>query len=347
VAIPDCDQPYVPTHKDIPDSPGLDPVTADIELKRGVWIEGKIRDKLMGQPVRGTVQYFALASNPNLGDFPGFDGTFLFFDAGVEVKDDGSYRVVGLPGPGLVAVFHKDDYLLAPERDDEYGTKDVDREHPLQTAPVALTHPANYSAIARIDPAKGVDSAKRDVTLDPGWTFTGTVLGPDGKPLTGARRLTGMRWREREGMKTAEFTVPGINPLRPQDFGDVIFQHAEKGLIGVAHAPKNKGGSVTVQMRPGASVTGRLVDADGQPRAGVELEVAFRAEKMRPDWWWGSYSPGRIKTDREGRFCLKALLPGYQFRLSDRKRVLSFGGGTLGSGQTNDLGDVQMNAEQK
>jgi hypothetical protein len=75
--------------------------------------------------------------------------------------------------------------------------------------------------------------------------------------------------------------------------------------------------------------------------------VAFRREKMRPDWWWGSYSPGRIKTDGEGRFRLTALLPGYQFRLSDGKGFLPFGGGTRGSGQAKDLGDVKMKAEEK
>jgi RNA polymerase sigma factor (sigma-70 family) len=341
VAVPGTGQPYVVTGKDVPESPGLDPVTVDIELKRGVLIEGKITDKVTGKPVKGQVEYFTFYSNPNLSDYDGFAATIPFHT--VATKEDGSYQLFGLPGPGLVAVFKKDNYLLAPERDDEYQ-KDV----PLNdTAPFALTHPVNYGALAPIDPAKGVDSAKRDLTLDPGWTFTGTVLGPDGKPLAGARRLTGMRWWDREGMKTAEFTVQGINPRRLQNFAGVIFQHAEKGLIGVAQPPKNKGGSVTVQMRPGASVTGRLVDADGQPRAGVELEVEFRREKMRPDWWWGSYSPGRIKTDREGRFRLTALLPGYQFRLSDGKGVLPFGGGTLGSGQANDLGDVKMKAEEE
>ena len=114
VAIPDRDQPYVPIHKDVPDSPGLDPVTADIELKRGVWIEGKITDKVTGQPLRGAVEYFALYSNPNLRDFPGFDGTFLFVDAGVASKDDGSYRVVGLPGPGLVAVYPQRTTICGP-----------------------------------------------------------------------------------------------------------------------------------------------------------------------------------------------------------------------------------------
>jgi hypothetical protein len=228
-----------------------------------------------------------------------------------------------------------DNYLRAPDRDDEYGV----RETSLNTAPYALLFPSNYSALARIDPAKGVESVKRDVTLDPGWTFTGTVLGPDGKPLAGARRLTGMHWWEREGMKTAEFTVQGFEPRRPRDF---LFQHPEMGLIGVARPPKNKGDSVIVQMRPGASVTGRLVDANGQPQAGVELEVAFRLEG-RPVGWQ-RYSPGRIKKDREGRFHVKALLPGYEFRLSDGKRVLSFGGGTLSSGQAKELGDVKMKA---
>src|SRR5262249_13861147 len=73
MAIPGPDQPYVRAHQDIHDSPGLDPVTSDIELKRGVWIEGKITDKVTGRPLQGLVEYFALHSNQNLRDYPGFD----------------------------------------------------------------------------------------------------------------------------------------------------------------------------------------------------------------------------------------------------------------------------------
>jgi len=43
---------------------------------------------------------------------------------------------------------------------------------------------------------------------------------------------------------------------------------------------------------------------------------------------------------------LSALLPGYEFRLYDGKGVLPFGG-TLRSGQANDLGDVTMKAAQE
>jgi RNA polymerase sigma factor (sigma-70 family) len=338
VAIPGRDHPYVGTNKGVPDSPGLDPVTVDFELRRGVWIEGKITDKVTGKPLRGAVEYFSLYSNPNLADYPGFDGTFSMDNIGVGTKEDGSYRVVGLPGPGLVAVRYGNHYLRAPERDEEYGVK----ESFLSTAPYHIL-PINYNALAKIDPAKGVDSAKRDVTLDPGWTFTGTVLGPDGKPLAGARSVGVTDAWGREGMKTAEFTVREFSPRRPRD---ILFQHPEKGLVGVVRPPKENGGPVTVRMEPGAVVTGRLVDADGRPRAGVKLEALFRLKGDLRPWPWHRYPLGPIKTDREGRFRFEALLAGYEFGLFDGKDELYFAS-TLRSGQTKDLGDVRLRRSEE
>lgn len=180
LAIPGDDQPYPIITTDVPDSPGLDPVTIDIELRRGVWIEGRITDKLTGQPVQTQVEYFSMYGNPNLRDYPGFIATIPFHL--VPTKDDGTYRIVGLPGPGLIGVFHEDGYLVAPKREDEFGTK----EPSLNTAPWAITHPVNYAALARIDPPKGVNAVKQDVTLVPAYRIRGTVLGPDGKPAAGA-----------------------------------------------------------------------------------------------------------------------------------------------------------------
>jgi RNA polymerase sigma factor (sigma-70 family) len=328
--------PYLPVQVTVPDSPGLAPVTVDFALKRGVWIEGKLTDKVTGKPLSGgAVEYFALFSNPNRSDYPGFDGTFENI---VPAKEDGSYRVVGMPGPGLVGVYYqKDPYLRAPDRDDEFGVK----ERSLRTSPYHMSFPSNYNAIARINPAKGVARLQRNVTLDPGWTFTAKVLGPDGKPLAGARSfdLNGKRWWQRERMKSAELTAR-FNPRRP---AHVLFKHPEKGLVGAAQPPKEKGGSVTVRLQPGATVTGRLVAADGRPRAGVELAVSFRP----PEGWriWFDYLPERIPTDREGRFRIAALLPGYKFRLADGKGELRFGD-ALRSGKTKDLGDVQLKGKK-
>ena len=58
VAVPGSDLPYLVSHIKVPDSPGLDPVMVDLELKRGIWIEGKMTDKASGEPTVGRVSYF-------------------------------------------------------------------------------------------------------------------------------------------------------------------------------------------------------------------------------------------------------------------------------------------------
>jgi hypothetical protein len=335
--VPREDQPYVSVHAVVPDTAGLGPATVEFELKRGIWIEGKLTDKVTGKTVRGSVDYFALDANPNVKDHPGFVGTIAPY-WGTMTKDDGSFRIVGLPGPGLVAVFYTDEHLLAPERDDEYGTK----ETVIYTSPRQLGLLINYTALARIDPAKGADAVKRDVTLDPGWTFSGTVLGPDGNPLAGAQAfgILSRGWNF-EAMKTAEFAVQAFNPRRPRD---VFFRHREKGLVGMAQPPKDNGGAVTVRMRPGAALTGRLVDEDGRPRASVDLELTLRMTEGAVM----TAFPERVITDREGRFRIEALLPTYDYQLSEGK-----GSGRLPLnkglhwGKTRDLGDVKMKHDKE
>src|SRR5262249_21163949 len=50
-------QPYLTAERRVADSPGLEPVTVDFELKRGVWLSGKVTDKVTGKPVYCQVQY--------------------------------------------------------------------------------------------------------------------------------------------------------------------------------------------------------------------------------------------------------------------------------------------------
>jgi len=223
------------------------------------------------------------------------------------------------------------------ERDDEYGTKESSLN---DTAPFSQKIATNYCALARVDPAKGAESVTRNVTLDPGWTCTGTVLGLDGKPLAGARAfgVSGRRWWE-EASKTAEFTVPQFNPNQPRN---LLFLHLEKRLFGVAETPKQKGQTLRVQMEPAATVTGRLIDAEGRPRAGVALEVWF---SPRGEEHGGRYPTEPFHTDAQGRFRIEPLVPGCKFGLEGGKAKLNFGDG-LRAGQTKDLGDVRLKKEE-
>jgi RNA polymerase sigma factor (sigma-70 family) len=337
IARPTDDQPYLMVHAEVPDTPGLDPVMVDFELKRGVWIEGKVTDKATGKPVPGQVEYFASLGNRNVQDHPGYSGTFtpLFDNKPVRIDPrSGSYRVIGLPGPGVLFVrsFSFEEYLLATERTDAEGSK----EQIVPTEPYWGFSPSNYNAVARIDVPRDADRATRDVTLDAGENLSGRIIGADGRPLSGARAhglLTGAEWSQ--PLDRAAFTVQGFNRHRPRF---VLFMHPDKKVVGVLDPPKNKTDQVTVTMRPAASVTGRLVKADGWPRPGVALQVTFR----RPSGdLWISQLPGEITTDQDGRFRLDTLLPGCRVELRRKKESLEFDAGRK-PGDTKDVGDVRL-----
>jgi hypothetical protein len=321
MVAPPSDQPYVAPGLEVPDSPGLDPVTVDIEMKRAIWIEGRLTDKATGKPLRGYVTYAVRSGNPNLHDYLDFWGGFPGFKP---TNEDGTYRIIGLPGPGRIMVRWLDGFLLGAERDDDDGMVEGEGN----------PH-SNYGAFAPIDPPKGIESIRRDVALIPGWTFTGTVVGPDGKPLAGTQ-THGLYGKRDEVIRGAEFTVRQFNPRRPRP---VFFRLPDKGLVGVAPLPKADGGSVTVRMEPGASVTGRLVDAAGAPRAGVEMRLTFRP-KAEPHWQDESLDE-TVKTDQDGRFRIDALLPDFVYFLNADRSDFRFGTG-LRAGETKDLGDVRI-----
>lgn len=339
VVIPGSDMPYMNSSADLDNPTGLGSITLDFELKRGIWIEGKVTNKATGQPLKAFVEYLSLADNPNLRDHPGF--TSMYPTVSVKSNEDGSYRIPGLPGSGFLLVSGCPNCLRATERDDEFGMT----ERRLPTAP----HPAdlliNYNAIASIKTAEGVESARRDVTIDSGWTFKGTVLGVDGEPLSGARgySLDGdfPPWTGK--MDTAEFTVHAFNPRQPRD---IFLQHEEKGLVGVIQPPKENGGSITVKMQPTATVTGRLLDEAGKPCANADFELWFRT-KQHPSW--EDYPPKSVRTDMDGRFRIEALAPGFDFRLmhiqsSSVRGFFEFG--KLRSGEVKELGDVRMKTNE-
>jgi RNA polymerase sigma factor (sigma-70 family) len=331
--VPADDQPYVPRHIDVPAGVGIGEVPVDIELKRGVWIEGKVTDKATGNPVRAAVEYFSRSANPHLRDFPGYDGTILAGDLAVGAKGDGSFRVVGLPGAGLVCVSHHEGpYLRANERADAFGIKDGS----VESAPYHITFTSNYNAIARVDPAEGAAAVRCDVTVDPGWAFTAAVVGPDGEPLSGGHscNLNGDRRWNHEPWPTAEF-ASRFNPRHP--YG-IVVRHPDRGLVGLARPPRENGGTVTIRLGPGAAAAGRLLGPDGKPLSGARLDLSFR-----PEGWggWHDYWPSRVTTDAGGRFRVEGLLPDHQFRLSGESGDWQFGDG-LRAGETKDLGDVRL-----
>jgi RNA polymerase sigma factor (sigma-70 family) len=339
-ASPPDGQPYVMALKDAPAGDGHKPVTMDFGLKRGVWITGKTIDKVTGKPVPGRVEYFAFADNPHLGDYPGFTTG----QRRQEFTEDGTFRVVGLPGHGLLAFRAKGDGYLIGAGADKVRAKAQRGHYP--TRPYYCMADG-YHAFVDLDPEKGAGPVRCEVVLDPGKVVTGTLLGPDRKPLAGVlarglRAYGDIGYWDHEPLPTAEFTARGVTPDRPRT---LLFLHMGKKLAGSLTLKGDEEGKPTVRLRPWGTLTGRVVDEDGRPRAGAMLRL-YGADRPRgdPQLDVGTHPQSAFLTGKDGTFRIEGLVPGMKYSLSlvkGRRAWRLAPEVEAGSGKTRDLGDVR------
>jgi RNA polymerase sigma factor (sigma-70 family) len=329
-------QPYLSMAATVPDGPGLEPVAVDFKLKRGVWISGKVTDKVTGRPVMTTIQYVVFADNPNRAEAPG-----LTMESNLWTRGDGTFRFAGLPGRGVVAATAPGGGYLSGVGADRI--KDFER---LFLNPMVHT-------VAEVNPEKGAEAVTCELVLDPGGTLKGTVVGPDGKPLAGtlASGLKGGHdaWDERPA-PTAEFTVPAVTAAEPRL---LQFTHPGKKLAGSLVVKGTEKGPLTVKLEAAGVLTGRFVTTNGKPLAEVEVlaltsgPVASPLDKPKADVTAGTFPPGQ-RTDKDGKFRIEGLPAGLTYNLAVRRGMYVLvpagdtGKVTVKAGETKDLGDLKV-----
>ncbi len=319
------DLPYLAAVRKVGDSPGLDSVTVDIGLKRGVWVKGRVIDKATGKTVVAGFDYFCFGDNPSGQDLPPVNGLPAYW-----TQKDGSFRVVALPGRGLIGVrANSDKYRMAVGADQIKGR--LENGPFLDTLPYQL-YPGNVHTIAEVSPKAGAESITCDVYLDPGRTLQGTALDPDGKPIVGAR-VSGLRpmgYWENEPLKTAEFTIWALGPDEKRT---IQIMHEGKKLAGQLEVRGDEKDPVRIRLEPWGTLTGRLVKPDGEPMTNVNIYAGSRAGQL----------------DKDGKFRIDGLAPGLKYGLTVIKAPyrLEISGKdikdlTIRPGDTKDLGDIQV-----
>jgi hypothetical protein len=169
------------------------------------------------------------------------------------------------------------------------------------------------------------------------------ILGPDGKPLTGAwvmneRSFDGLS----QPLAGAEFTVYALAADQPRR---VYAQHDGKKLAGFVSLNGKETSPLDLRLQPTATVTGRVVDADGLPLKDFRISPSYDDSDigiLLNTRDMNSIAP--VLTDANGRFALTNLPAGLTVRFDARKVSGKYLGHTTGKqtlkpGQTLDLGN--------
>jgi RNA polymerase sigma factor (sigma-70 family) len=306
---------------EIADTPGLEPLTLDFELDRGVEVTGRLTDKATGKPVPGEVRYFERGDNPVARERPKSGRVVGEWGP---VQKDGRFRTLVDPGASVLVVVTTDPkpypFVNVHELMGKFGASG----YPL--SPVQAGVPID---VAESDPR----SLVYDIALTPAVLLTGALIDPDGKPIAGVRAAglapQNLQFLLRDQpslvdehrLKTAEFVAEGVHPDQSRK---LVFFHPEKKLGKVFTLPAGEKGPVTVKLEPLASASGRIVDAAGKPVAGVRVVVADRnypragevtlpAEVSLGHPGWLPVTNRGVTTGANGRFTVDGLLPGLAY----------------------------------
>jgi RNA polymerase sigma factor (sigma-70 family) len=345
LAVPSPGQPYLRAALLSPAATGLDPVTVDFTLKRGVVIRGRVTDKGTGRPVAALVTYFAFDGNPYLREAPGYRDSHSI---DVRTAKDGTFTVLGLPGRGLVAAKtanreREGHYLMAVGAD---GIKGRRKDGNFITHPNICDAP-HYNTLVEVNPARDARSMTRDLVLDPGKTVTGTIVDPDGKPVKGATidSMFGV-WLLVNDLATAQFRISGIDAKHPRSF---FFLHPGRNLGAAVLFTGDEPMPVTVRLRKCATVTGRLVDEDGLPVAAW-ISAYIHKGQLNSTRMVGRASLMQV-TGKDGRFRLEGIIPGLKIGIMAGKNITYYDQNlvpelTLRPGEVRDLGDLKRKATE-
>ncbi len=335
-----------------PDTPGYDPIAIDLRCRKGVVITGRVIDQTRaGKPVLAVVWVGVLNDNPFVKEYPEFGGL-----GRAEVADDGTFRIVTIPGP--VLLMGGPDYGKMPE-----GTRALFRYKPAVRDPkypqyfpkgrgpvdVFFTIGGNWSVVQgtsakvlQIESAAGW--VKHDIVLERASVLPMKIVDAANQPVKGTW-VSGMgpRWSEPVQLTEAAFNVYQLEPGLPRLV--VVYDPASK-QSGTLRLKGDEKEPATVKLGPGAKVTGRLVDENGRPLSGFGVglyHLERAAEEIQKQ------VSGAKVTNANGKFTVD-VVPGVKFRMSFtrgsrtyqvRKQIDE----AAAPGKTLDLGDVQINLD--
>jgi hypothetical protein len=355
--FPPDGQPYLSRDIDVPWPKGAVRKEVDFTLQRGVPIRGKVTEEGTGRPVAGaSIRRFAFKPPRDL-----VDG----LASSVASGEDGSFRLTVPPGKGhLTVVGPTLDYIPR-----EVGGGMLFWGGGKPGGPRVHTH--NFVAY---DAQPDGEPRIIEITLKPGKTLRGRIVGPAGEDVQDAVILSRQQihpdrlaWQEYHFIhaRDGRFELSGFDPDRAEPVYFLDADHSWGATVELSG--KQAGEELTVRLQPCGRAKARFVGPDGKPAAIKQIYIYFqilmtpggpsvgqlgRGESIAADGAFlpnvdRKHHPNGLAPDADGRITFDALIPGALYRISDWSTVNVQDKGyqtrkdfIVKPGETLDLGDI-------
>jgi RNA polymerase sigma factor (sigma-70 family) len=332
-----------------------------IECPRGIPFRLKLMNE-QGRPVKAEVTYYDVAPNPHAPR--GFCDPCSTPLSRAARNADGTYSGFVIPGPGAVFVempgrwdyrpAHVDPKaFFAPGRTEwtsqewitTYGTSD------MLSISGGMAYQNDYAAIVLVNPRPGSKPLDLSATVVKDKPRQVSLVDPDGKPVVGAqtRIAQGQLQPQRLTLRDSSLLLTGVHPDRVRR---ITFVREDRQLIGLLLEKGDAPTPATIAMQPWATVTGRIVDANGKT---LPIRTPDSAGKDPPVV--SLYLDGNVRglpdggdfTDSGGRFRFSRLVPGQRYRVEVYFELTAVGevvieNPVLRPGEVRELGDIRIKA---
>ncbi|HWB09801.1 MAG TPA: M56 family metallopeptidase [Pirellulales bacterium] len=322
VAFATGDVPYVPVARSADTTGSENLIQQDFRLKRGLWAEGRVFDAETDRPFTGEMSCYLFRNRELEEAIPGLRQAYV--DGLYWTNAKGEFRVPVLPSRGVLAFRYDgramdrdgiDRFPRGLGADDISGSEDLGGTKVFPTIPFYLM-PTNYERLAEVPATSGKGSIRVDMPLFASRPVKVQVVDAAGEPVSkfqvyGANERFG--W---QGLDGPEFE---IQDLRPGERRKVFVFHRDRNLAGGRFIESGSEQAVRLVLEEAGSVQGRLVDADGEPINDATLTVNFENLRSGDDSAiWAPHpslqaNPTHIPVDKDGRFRLDGLVPGWRY----------------------------------